>query len=116
MFSFEESGTTGKEADGQESGMEEAEAALNSDEELSKEFANGIEAWYAAEDDQPARQDDYSVNLSANFMQLNLSEHGEAQIPALASSRRHTVAARVRELEVTLPHSESETEPAGKPV
>jgi hypothetical protein len=102
VFSFEISRTKGKKDDEQDSGMEEAEAALNSDEELDgRGFANEIEDWYApkgSHGDQPAwlLQNNRSADLSADFMHLTISDG------AIASSQHYTVAARVREQNVTL--------------
>ena len=75
--------------DGFDSGMEEAEATLNSDEDLSSENLSGDkignnsdhDSWYALakhQADQPALQINISSchdNLSVNFVQLTISEH-----------------------------------------
>ena len=75
--------------DGFDSGIEEAEAALNSDEDLSSKDLSGDkigdnsdhDSWYAPakhQADQPALQMNISSccdNLSVNFVQLTISEH-----------------------------------------
>ena len=127
VFSFEMSGNEGKKDEGQDSGMEEAEAALNSDEEMSsrdftgmkeaeavldsdeelsgREFADGIEDWYGSNADHSAwpLQNSHSADLPANIMQLTISDDGvAAHVQAVASSY-HTAC--VRELNLTLSES-----------
>ena len=114
VFSFENSGKEGKNDGGQDSGMDEAEAALNSDEELSgvvsntEEFGDGIEDWHRFQDGHPARslQNNCSADVSADFMRLTISDRqAAARVHAVASSRRYTVAPRVREPNFTLSES-----------
>jgi hypothetical protein len=109
VFSFEISGMKGKEDNGQDSGMDEAVAALNSDEELSGGgFANQIEDWYASEGSDPPAQLQNSRsaddNISADFMQLTISDDRVAT-QAVASSHHYTVTTRVHEPNVTLSQS-----------
>lgn len=105
VFSFEMPGT-GKEDDGFDSGMDAAEAALDSNEEFSggelggKKFDDDddVESWYAPEELPAAPQD-----LSINFMQLTISEHTvAASIPPAALANAIAVP-RVRQ--PTLVHS-----------
>jgi hypothetical protein len=70
VFSFEAvPGTSGKDDDGFDSGMDEAEAALNSDEEFSGGARSGEDFGGENLDDDNNRPD-----LSLNFVQLTISE------------------------------------------
>ena len=86
VFSFD---MPTRKDDGFDSGMEEAEATLNSDEDLSGKDLSGDkigdnsdhDSWYAPvkhQADQPALQMNISSHrddLSVNFVQLTISEH-----------------------------------------
>jgi hypothetical protein len=108
VFSFATSQTTRKKDDGEDSRMEEAEAALNSDEEFQvgdEKFGNGIEDWYALEGSrgEPAWPlNNRSADLSIDFAQLTVSDAGIPVQVAAASSHRSTAATRVHGPNVTL--------------
>lgn len=110
VFSFEIPGTHRKpDDDGFDSGMDEAEAALNSDEEFSGEefggekFGDDTDSWYAQEEpqaDQPARQMNTNSrpnDLSINFMQLTISERSVAPSNPVAAPVHAIAVPRVRE-------------------
>ena len=85
--------------------MEEAEAALNSDEDFSSEEVahrhddRDLDDFYASEDDLPV-QNAPSVVLAADFVQLTIAERSVAQMPI---ANTNTIAAiRVREASMVL--------------
>ena len=111
VFSFEMWGTE-KEDDGFDSGMDEAEAALNSDEEFSsaefgsKKFGDDdVESWYAPEELPAAPQTNANSHsdLSINFMQLTISEHSIAHLIPPAAHANAIAVPWVRQ--PTLVHS-----------
>jgi hypothetical protein len=97
VFTFETPGTRGKEDD-ELIGMEEAEAALNLDEEFSD-----ADNWYAREDfldNQPALQmhtNNDPDDLSTSFMQLTISEHSVSPPVPLPAPAHAIAAPQVRE-------------------
>lgn len=130
VFSFESvPGTSRKDDDGYDSGMDAAVAALRSDEEFSDED-NIRDDWTTpltpAEElqaDQPlaalqmntstdGHHDPQAHDISINFIQLTISEHDRAapseSNPVVAPSPVHAVAVpRVRYNEPTLAPSHS---------
>ena len=110
VFSFKTvPGADGGEHDGFDSGMEEAEAALNSDQEFSDEgenFGDDADSRYQA--DQPALQmntESRPDDLSTNFVQLTISEHSAAPPDPVAAPVDAIVVSRVRVHELTSVHS-----------
>ena len=136
VFSVGTPGVNRKDDDGFDSGMDEAEAALDSNEEFDdegrKEFddegckesgdkgreesGDDHESWYALEErpdpDQPALQmtaNSRSDEISIDFIQLTISEHREAPSNPVAAP----VAAPVHAIAVTRVHESTLIHSAG---
>ena len=84
VFSFEAPGTIGTENRGEDSGMEEALKALDSDEEF------GGDSWYGQDGPDPHHPD----NLSIDFVNFTISEHTSVPVAAPANA---IAAPQVRE-------------------
>ena len=99
VFSFETApGTKSKEDDGFDSGMDEAEAALNSNEELSGEGGEDLDEDFRDNISAPALQSnaDSRPDIPINFMQLTISERtNSSEVPS------NPVAAPVGAIAVT---------------
>jgi hypothetical protein len=125
VFSFETASGTNREDDGFDSGMDEAEAALNSDEEFSdaggeefgasgEKLGDDTDSFYAAPEELQADQpltalqmnmDSRPDNLSIDFMQLTISEHSVAPSNPLAAPVHAIAVPWVREPTLVQVHS-----------
>ena len=104
-----------------DTGMEEAEAALNSDEDLSSKDLSGDkignnsdhDSWYALakhQADQPALQMNISSHcddLSVNFVQLTISEHISQTSLTLATAPLNPLVVPVHAVAVPQIHEPS---------
>ena len=110
VFSFETvPGTNRKDNDGFDSGMDEAEAAFNSDEGFSGEESGGEklgddnDGWVEADQRAP-QMNSHPDDLSINLMQLSISERsGVAPSNSVAALAHAIIVPRV--CEPTLVHS-----------